>query len=97
MASFEGAFDFPAVLQKDHGGKERYDRQGAFGSAIAARSAKLWEKNDTFNRLWLSETLSDPARVSGGLDLAGDSREVGADTHGTGRDGTARIHRNTIT
>jgi hypothetical protein len=32
MASLEGAFDFPAVLQKDHGGKERYDRQSTFGS-----------------------------------------------------------------
>jgi hypothetical protein len=32
MASFEGAFDFPAVLQKDHGGKERYDRHRTFGS-----------------------------------------------------------------
>jgi hypothetical protein len=32
MASREAAFDFLAVLQKNHGGKERYDRQSPFGS-----------------------------------------------------------------
>jgi hypothetical protein len=32
MASREGAFDFLAVLQKNHGGENRYDRQSTSGS-----------------------------------------------------------------
>jgi hypothetical protein len=45
MASLEGAFYFPAVLQKDHGGKERYDRQGAFGSGgLRPEAQNCWKK-----------------------------------------------------